>query len=631
MQGLRIACLLCSCLVFGFGITAISAPPSPEGPTFVSGEILVRYAKSVSDEAMHLIERNEGLSLLHKIPHLRVRHYRLPPGAAVQTICDRLTLHPAVRVAEPNYRHSLLAIPTDPRFSEQWGLHNTGQIVLGQSGPADADIDWPEAMDLYSNNGGVIVAVIDSGVAIDHPDIINNVWVNVDEPVDGIDNDGNGYVDDRLGWDFFDNDALPLDENGHGTLVASQIAAEINNGIGGAGVAPEAQIMVLRILNDFSSGGAGSTANFLLSTTYATQEGAEIINYSAGRTGAFSQIERDQVAWLDTQGVLLVAAAGNGGADGVGDDNDVTPVYPAAYDPPNILAVAASNRSDDLADFSNFGTVTVDLAAPGTDTFGADVNRSTTYLETFETGAPGWTVNQNCVFCDNWSLFLDVGGNVWANDSMSLLTGDPLIYLPFADAWMDSPWLAIPLIGPQLSFRIYVALEAFDVAAVQISTDGLFWDTLDAIQGPFFTLTNPPWLSSTAGVTVSPYDLSPYAGQTAKLRFRIITDGALENDGVYVDDVALSEVTVFFFDGTQFTFNNGTSFAAPLVSGVAALLMSHRPDLTHHQIRDAILNSVDPIASLSGMVATGGQLNAMGAIQYVPEPSLLILQLAESP
>jgi len=204
---------------------------------------------------------------------------------------------------------------------------------------------------------------------------------------------------------------------------------------------------------------------------------------------------------------------------------------------------------------------------------------------------------------------------------MDLVTGAPFLYLPNADAWLDSPWLSIPAIGPQLGFRFYVALEAFDLAGVEISTDGLLWDVIVAVQGPLFTQTDPPWLSSTAGFTAA-VDLSAYAGQVAKLRFHIITDSQFEADGVYVDDVTLSQIDFFFFDGTQFTFNRGTSFSAPMVAGVAALLMSYRPDLTHHEIRDAILNSVDPVPGLSGNVATGGRLNANGAIHAViPEPA----------
>ena len=155
-------------------------------------------------------------------------------------VCRRLLSLPMIEYAEPDYlRQPQQQLPTDPLFSQQWALHNTGQLVNGRNGPADADIDWPEAMDFYSPTASVIVAVIDSGVALDHPEITNKVWVNPGEVKNGLDDDGNGYVDDLVGWDFVDDDNLPLDENGHGTLVASLIVSSVENGIGVSAARPK--------------------------------------------------------------------------------------------------------------------------------------------------------------------------------------------------------------------------------------------------------------------------------------------------------------------------------------------------------------------------------------------------------
>jgi subtilisin family serine protease len=334
-----------------------------------------------------------------------------------------------------------------------------------------------------------------------------------------------------------------------------------------------------------------------------------------------------QVEWLDSQGVLLIASAGNGDftGDAAGDDNDLFPVYPASYTTPNIIAVAATDQNDQLTSFSNFGAVSVDLAAPGSNIFVADAHRTFPLVESFEGTAPGWTVGQSCPFgCPNWIFFVDAFFNSWVSDGSEDLFGFPLDYLPWTDSWLDSP--AVPLVfGPVLVFREWHALAAGDGMVVQISTDGVNWDTLATYTG--FSTSAAPGTSLNAG-DLYRIDLTAYEGQTVQISFRLITDGASEADGVYVDDVLITQVDVFQYDGTQYNYADGTSFSSPMVAGVAALLMAHRPDLTHHEIREAILNSADPLAALSGKVATGGRLNAHSAIQYVPEPSGLMMQAA---
>lgn len=182
--------------------------------------------------------------------------------------------------------------------------------------------------------------------------------------MDGVDEDGNGFVHNLHGWDLFDEDADPLDENGHGTLVATQIAGADGNGVGIAGVAPTAQVMPLGIFNDFGFTTVAGSSNLIRATTYAARNGSRVVNLSLGGP-TFSRAERDQMVWLDRQDVLVVTAAGNGGADLIGDDNDLFPTYPASYDVPNILAVAALDRSGGLTSFSNFGSVSVDPRRAG--------------------------------------------------------------------------------------------------------------------------------------------------------------------------------------------------------------------------------------------------------------------------
>ena len=195
-----------------------------------------------------------------------------------------------------------------------------------------------------------------------HPDLADNLWVNPGEVAgDGIDNDGNGFVDDIHGWNFFDNKAglfCSVSEDSHGTHVFGTIAAKGNNSTGVTGVMWDAQVMVLKFSGPF---GSGPISNAIQAIQYATNKNAKVINAS-WVSSAFSQPLKDAI---EACNCVFVAAAGNGGPDLIGDDNDTTPFYPAAFDSANIIAVAATDRNDNRSSFSNFGAASVDLGAPG--------------------------------------------------------------------------------------------------------------------------------------------------------------------------------------------------------------------------------------------------------------------------
>jgi serine protease len=175
-------------------------------------------------------------------------------------VAAALERNPEVLYAEPNWIYHTSATPNDPRFPDLWGLNQ----------PSDADIDAPEAWDLQTGSGNVIVAVVDSGVAYDHPDIAPNRWLN-DDPPGGGDSDGNGFVDDTNGWDFVDNDNTPIDENGHGTHVAGTIGAQGNNGIGTTGVNWDVSLMAVRAADAW---GQITDARIADAFSYACKNGA---------------------------------------------------------------------------------------------------------------------------------------------------------------------------------------------------------------------------------------------------------------------------------------------------------------------------------------------------------------------
>ncbi len=288
--------------------------------------------------------------------------------AGMQKAIDELRKDPTVAYAEPNYQLKAIGIPDDPHFDLLYGMHNVGQ----NNGVVDADIDAPEAWDMATGDDNVLVGVIDTGIDYLHPDLVDNMWTNPGEiPGNGIDDEGNGYVDDVHGYDFANHDGDPMDDHYHGTHCAGTIAARGNNGIGVAGVAWKAKLVALKFL---SAGGSGSTADAIEAIAYANAMNIPITSNSWGG-GGFSQALKDVIDAGGQRGFLFVAAAGNNGSNA-----DQIPMYPAAYESDNIISVAATDSRDGLAGFSNYGRVSVDLGAPGVSIYSCQPGNRYQYL-----------------------------------------------------------------------------------------------------------------------------------------------------------------------------------------------------------------------------------------------------------
>ncbi len=274
----------------------------------------------------------------------------------LKTVLKRLNEHPAIQYAEPDLVLHKKSQPNDGRFSELWGLDNQGQV----GGVLDADIDAPEAWNTITDSTSIVVGVVDTGVDYTHEDLVANMWVNPGEiPLDGIDNDGNGYVDDIHGINCADGDSDPMDLANHGTHVAGTIGAEGNNGIGITGVSWNAKIMALKVFgeSDFVSATIECLAYAVnMKQNYGVD--IRITNNSYGNEN--SQAQKDAIQASANVGMLFITAAGN-----FSDDNDIVRDYPGDYDIDNIISVAATDRNDQLAFFSNFGATSVDMGAPG--------------------------------------------------------------------------------------------------------------------------------------------------------------------------------------------------------------------------------------------------------------------------
>lgn len=266
----------------------------------------------------------------------RVYRLHLPAGSDVLAIAQALSTDSNVEYAEPDYLAQAAFIPNDPHYSDQWGLP---QI--------QTDLAW----DMTQGSPAVAIAIVDTGIDLDHPDLSTELWINPGEiPGNGQDDDGNGYIDDVNGWDWVNNDNEPQDDIGHGSHVAGTAAAATDNGIGVAGVCPNCRLMALKVLD---AAGQGTYSDIAQGITYAADKGAKVINLSLGGY-ADAQLLRDAVAYT-AQSSVVVAAAGN--------DNKQDFFYPAAYND-YVVAVVATDNNDQKAAFSNYGDW-IDLSAPG--------------------------------------------------------------------------------------------------------------------------------------------------------------------------------------------------------------------------------------------------------------------------
>ena len=329
------------------------------GAAAVPGELIVRFDAGLDAADRRRIRERARAEFGQALPGAGLQVVNLGSGDSLHAAEARFEREKGVLYAEPNvYRRA--SRPADgPYFDQLWALQNSGQTLVGVTGTSDADPDAVEAWDLTTGSADVTVAIVDSGIDTTHPDLSANAWTNPGETgsgreANGRDDDGNGLVDDRRGWDWSDGDGDPADANGHGTHVAGTVGARGGNGTGTAGVSWNVRLMPLRVLDRY---GSGTLDDVVGAYAYAARNGARVVNMSFGGN-RFSRAEYDAIR--SASEVLFVAAAGNNG-----QDSDVAPAYPCAYDLDNVVCVAASDQRDALAGFSNYGARSVDLAAPG--------------------------------------------------------------------------------------------------------------------------------------------------------------------------------------------------------------------------------------------------------------------------
>lgn len=336
------------------------------GAVYVENQLIIKFAPGVQDSWKRELRSTSNSVILRELSLIGAELVQIS-GMTVEEAIGLYKDDTRIQYVEPNYVCHADIIPNDPYFNLLWGMHNTGQT----GGTVDADIDAVEAWNI-STGDSVIIGVIDTGVDTAHIDLLGNIWTNPGEiPNNGIDDDGNGYIDDIHGWDFVNWDNGPIDDNGHGTHCSGTIAAVGNNAIGVAGVCWSARIMALKFLDAW---GYGYTSDAILAVEYATKMGANLTSNSWGG-GSFSQALKDAIDSSGAHGMLFVAAAGNDQ-----ENNDIYPHYPCSYDLDNIISVAATDHNDNLANFSNWGLTSVDLGAPGVNIYSSIPGGSYQYM-----------------------------------------------------------------------------------------------------------------------------------------------------------------------------------------------------------------------------------------------------------
>ena len=636
---------LCLFLILGqsvFARTVLETKPektTKESLNYVPGEIIIKFkkdkinlAKTGADQKIRSFSDSAGLLEKANIKKSNVVLFKTADGKdASKKVTDEKKLFDkinelkndsSVEYAQPNFQYYPSSTGTNDTYKDNlWALDNTGQTVNGVIGSNDADIDAPEAWAINEgDDNSVIVAVIDSGVAYNHPDLLSNMW-------DGStckDDDGNALGNCNYGYDYEDDDKTPLPSSStHGTHVAGTIAAVKNNSKGTIGVTPHAKIMALK--------SSLTSYDNVRSINFAKQNGAKVINASWGSYGT-SSVSYDVALYdaIDAFPGLFISAAGNAGfnhEDGV----DAHKIYPAGFKIAtaigpgldNIIAVAVTDQNDSLASWSDYGATTVDVGAPGANIYSTVPSESTILSEPFTSVIPpavpsGWV---KAGTGNNWGTWATIGS--WGN----VLYGDLATpsYANDVDSTITSPTYNLSSGGANMSFWAacdtqYSSTDYYDYMALEVSGDGSDFTELqrfDEWDLDYYSEEDP---YSGTGSSIYHFENlnipSEYLTSNFKFRFRWITDSSDNTyDGCLVDDVILTKLS----DGADegYGFMDGTSMAAPHVAGLAAFLWSTDLTLTTAEIKDAIVNTGDSLSSLSGKTVSGKRINAKKALDSI--------------
>lgn len=585
----------------------------------IDDEIIVKFKEdkidlnssfSLSSRLRQLIfEWTKGYKVEETIKNGNILVLKIEENQNIDQIIETLRQDNNVEYAEINYHRKEASLNIDDTYKTNlWGLDNSGQSLTLSSGitavgTSDADMDVDLAWNLSLGDTEIVVAVIDSGVAYNHPDLMDMMW----DGSNCVDQNGDVLGACLHGYDFESNDKDPLPTSStHGTHVAGTIAAERNNAMGIAGVGPKIKIMAIK---------CDLTVSCLVnSINFAIQNGAKIIN--ASYTGdTYSSSEYTAINSFRSAGGIFVAAAGNQSSN-----NDSTAVYPASYDLDNIISVAATDQNDQLTSFSNYGATTVDVGAPGKNIY-STIDESGVISYSFDNLDSGslpstWTAGGGTT----WGAG-NVGGTGAVN--MVVWTDMSVPYTEGVNSVVTADTLDLSLVtNAKFQFYTYCDTEntdpnlGGDYLALEVSSDGVSYSELSRWNE--YSLANGGGVLNGEGY----YDYldnlnldSQYFTSNFKYRLRWITDtdGSYGSGyGCFVDDFEI----VTFTDGSDelYGFKDGTSMAAPQVSGLAGYLWSIAPNETASNIISNILTNGDTLADLTSVTVSGRRINAYNSV-----------------
>ena len=495
-------------------------------------------------------------------------------------------------------------LPGDPRFSSQWCHSNVDNPY--------ADMDSPKAWDITTGSTDVVVALIDSGVDYTHPDLAANIWTNPWEIAgNGMDDDGNGYIDDIHGIDSGDDDCDPMDYDGHGTHVAGIMGALGDNGLGIAGVNWRVKIMVLKGFEESSDGMDTSmeveAINYILAMK---AKGVNIVavNASYGFTGSEDEVEKEAIEALGEAGILFMAAAGNDADD---NDNSYYGHYPSSYDLDNIVSVAASDADGQLAWFSNYGEVSVDLAAPGQNILSTVMSdyvytpvAGDLFFDDMESGDGNWDAEGTWAITEEQA---DSPSHAWSDspDGRYTTYSDLALTGPVLDLSQASTALAL---GFSIRYETeepgangyFDSLQVWYLAPPETDGDDPAWEKIGVIAGS----SDGQWEIYSAVIP------ERFFWEGFRFRFVLHSDHSIQKDGVYIDDVGIGAPETIH----PYAYYSGTSMATPQITGAAGLVAAAFSGIGATDIKTRLLAGTQPMADLDGAVATGGMLNLAGVL-----------------